>query len=87
MVGSTRRSAIAFTRSTLSIGCKPSGLGTPAGAPGPGRSISPNYIEDVLNNTQGIPVKGPAGEARLSYLSGSVQVITEDGIVITVITR
>jgi RHS repeat-associated protein len=66
---------------------QPSGLGTPAGAPGPGRSISPNFIEDVLDNTQGVPVKGPAGETRLSYSSGSVQVITEDGIVITVITR
>jgi RHS repeat-associated protein len=65
----------------------PKGLGTPAGAPGPGRSISPNFIEDVLSNTQGVPVKGPAGEPRLSYTSGSVQVITENGIVITVITR
>jgi hypothetical protein len=32
-------------------------------------------------------VKGPLGQPRLSYTSGSVQVITEDGIVITVITR
>ena len=66
---------------------QPSGLGAPAGATGPGRSISPNYIEDVLGSTKGSPVKGPNGEARLSYTSGTVQVITEDNIVITVITR
>ncbi len=29
----------------------------------------------------------PRGEARLSFTSGTVQVITEDNIVITVITR
>lgn len=66
---------------------QPSGLGAPAGAPGPGRSISPNYIEDVLTNSRGVPVKGPNGEPRLSFTSGTVQVITEDNIVITVITR
>lgn len=66
---------------------QPSGLGAPAGAPGPGRSISPNYIEDVLTSSRGLPVKGPNGEPRLSYTSGTVQVITEDNIVITVITR
>jgi hypothetical protein len=32
-------------------------------------------------------VKGPNGEARLSFTSGTVQVITENNIVITVITR
>ncbi len=66
---------------------QPSGLGAPAGASGPGRSISPNYIEDVLGSTKGSPVKGPNGEPRLSYTSGTVQVITENNIVITVITR
>jgi hypothetical protein len=66
---------------------QPSGLGTPAGATGPGRSISPNYIEDVIRSSSGVPVRGPNGESRLSYSSGSVEVITEGGIVITVITR
>lgn len=59
---------------------QPGGLGATAGAAGPGRSISPDFVEDVLGSTRGVPVKGPAGEARLSYTSGSVQVITEDGI-------
>lgn len=66
---------------------QPSGLGAPAGASGPGRSVSPNYVEDVLGSTKGSPVKGPNGEPRLSYTSGTVQVITENNIVITVITR
>jgi hypothetical protein len=62
---------------------QPNGLGTPAGAKGPGRSISLNFVEDVLNNTQGVPAK----EGRMSYTSGSVQVITENGIVVAVITQ
>jgi len=66
---------------------QPSGLGAPAGAIGAGRSISPNFVEDVLSSSRGIPVKGPNGEARLSFTSGTVQVITENNIVITVITR
>lgn len=36
---------------------------------------------------RGVPVKGPEGEARLSYTSGSVQVFSEDGIVVAIITR
>jgi len=32
-------------------------------------------------------VKGPEREDRLSHVSGSIRVIAEDGIVITVITR
>jgi len=66
---------------------QPSGLGAPAGATSAGRSISPNFVEDVLGSSEGVPVKGPNGEPRLSYTNGSVQVITEDGIVLTVITR
>lgn len=66
---------------------QPSGLGAPAGAVGAGRSISPTYVEDVISSSRRISVKGPHGEPRLSYTSGSVQVITEDGIVVTVITR
>ncbi|PZF79455.1 hypothetical protein C1I92_31040 [Jiangella anatolica] len=66
---------------------QPSGPGAPGGATGAGRSISPNFVEDVLGSTKGVPVKGPNGEARLSFTSGTVQVITENNIVITVITR
>ena len=44
-------------------------------------------IEDILRSTKPTEVTGPAGEARLSYVSGTVQVVTEDDIVITVITR
>lgn len=66
---------------------QPRGLGAPAGATGAGQSVSPNFVEDVLGSTKGVPVKGPNGEARLSYKNGTVQVITEDNIVVTVITR
>lgn len=66
---------------------QPSGLGAPAGASGPGRSISPNFVEDVLTNSRGVSVKGPNGEPRMSFESGTVQVITESNIVVTVITR
>jgi hypothetical protein len=66
---------------------QPSGHGAPAGATGAGRSISSNVVEDVLTSARGVPVKGPNGEAGLSFTSGTVQVITEDNIVITVITR
>ena len=65
----------------------PGSLGNAAGGVA-GRSISPNFIKDVLDNPDSVtPVKGPNGELRLSYISGSVQVITENGIVITVMTR
>ena len=65
----------------------PSGLGNAAGGVS-GRSISPNFVQDVLENPDTVtPVKGPNGEPRLSYVSGSVQVITENGIVVTIITR
>jgi len=66
---------------------QPSGLGTPAGAQGAGRGVSPNFIEEVLNNSKGDPVKRPQGQPRLSHTSGSVQVITENGSVIAVIAR
>ena len=68
---------------------QPSGLGAPAGASGPGRSIAPGYVDDVLTGSQTVrkPVVGPNGEARVSHVSGSVEVITEGDIVITVITR
>ena len=68
---------------------QPSGLGAPAGASGPGRSIAPQYVDDVLTSPQTVrkPVTGPNGEARVSHVSGTVEVITEGDIVITVITR
>jgi filamentous hemagglutinin len=64
---------------------QPSGLGTPAGADAPGRSISPNLVEDVIKNgtKQTITVKGVQ---RTIHSSGTVQVVTEQSekIVITV---
>jgi hypothetical protein len=66
---------------------QPSGLGAPAGATGAGRSVPPSIVDDILSTTKGTKVTGPHGEVRMSYVSGSVQVITEDDIVITVITR
>lgn len=66
---------------------QPSGLGSPAGAGGAGRSISPGFVEDVLTTAKPSPVVGPYGEPRLSYVSGTVEVITENDIVVTVITR
>jgi hypothetical protein len=45
-------------------------------------------VQDVLDDPDTVdPFKGPNGEPRLSNVSGSVQVITENGIVITIITR
>jgi hypothetical protein len=53
-----------------------------------GRSISPYYVQQVIGHPDSVTsVMGPHGEDRLSYVSGSVQVITEDGVVVTVITR
>jgi hypothetical protein len=66
---------------------QPSGLGAPAGATGAGRSVPPNMIEDILQSTKPTEVTGPAGELRMKYVSGTVTVITEDDIVITVITK
>ena len=51
----------------------------PAGASGPGRSIAPQCVDDALTGPQTVrkPVTGPNGEARVSHLSGTVEVITE----------
>ena len=65
---------------------QPSWLGAPAGATRAGRSISLNLADDILKTTPGVPVKGPYGEARMSFRSGTVTVITEDDIVISVMT-
>ncbi len=66
----------------------PSGLGTAVGGV-KGRSVAPRYIEEVLThpNTTRTPVTGPHGEARVSHVFGSLEVITEGNIVITVITH
>ncbi|WFE98579.1 RHS repeat-associated core domain-containing protein [Micromonospora sp. WMMD964] len=66
---------------------QPGGLGSPAGIVGQGRGIAPSFVDDVLSNIEGVPVKGPKGESRLMYNSGTVKVVTEDSIVITVMTR
>jgi RHS repeat-associated protein len=66
---------------------QPSDLGAPAGTIGAGRSVSPNFVEDVLTTARGVPTKGPAGQARLSFTSGNLEVITEDGIVVTVMVK
>ena len=64
---------------------QPSGLGTPAGGSGSGRSISPNFVEDVIQNgtARSVTVNGVE---RTIHTSGSVQVVTEQGgrIVVTV---
>jgi hypothetical protein len=64
---------------------QPGGLGAPAGQIGAGRSIAPNFVEDVIrigDTTQAIV----NGVTRTMHTSGTVQVVTEQGgrIVITV---
>ena len=49
-----------------------------------GRSVSPQFVEDVINST--IPTIQVNG--NLSYVSGTIQVITnQQGYVVTIITR
>lgn len=43
--------------------------------------MSPNFVEDVLGSARGVPITGRDGEPRLSFVGGSVEVITENGIV------
>ena len=77
----------------LALGSQPNesegwrNLGAPAGATRASRGISPNFAEDVLGSTNGAPVKCTNCEARLSFTSGTVQVIIENNNVITVIAR
>lgn len=66
---------------------QPSGLGAPAGAVGAGRSISPRFIDDLLDTVKPSTVTTPSGAVREVYESGGVRIVTEDDIVITVITR
>ena len=52
---------------------QPSGLGTPAGADGPGRNVTPNMVEDVIaGGTQATATVN--GTLRTSYTSGNVRV-------------
>lgn len=64
---------------------QPSGLGAPAGSVGSGRSIAPNFIEDVIRNgdAQTVDVNGVH---RTVYTSGTVEVVTEEEgrIIVTV---
>ena len=55
---------------------QPSGLGAPAGQIGPGRSISPNFIEEAIQNGT-IETQIVNGVERTIYYSGNVQVATE----------
>ena len=49
-----------------------------------GRSVAPQYVEDVINSTK--PIIQENG--NLSYASGSLQVITnQQGAVVTIITK
>jgi len=63
----------------------PSGLGRPAGGAGPGRSIAPAFVEDVIQNGRQTHVIVD-GVPRTIHTSGTIQVVTEqDGrIVVTV---
>ena len=48
-----------------------------------GRSISPNHVDDIISNTSSTTVKVD-DVFRQVYRSGSVQVVTEADIVVTV---
>ncbi|MFB0533650.1 MAG: RHS repeat-associated core domain-containing protein, partial [Anaerolineae bacterium] len=68
----------------------PSGLGRAARPGGvPGRSVAPAFVEDVLTSplASRTPVTGPHGEVRISHVLGTLEVITEGDIVITIITH
>ena len=52
-----------------------------------GRSISPTYVDDVLKNGVVIDTQTVDGVVREVWQSGSVQVVTEGDIVVTVMTK
>ncbi|PRA75776.1 hypothetical protein CQ054_22665 [Ochrobactrum sp. MYb29] len=56
---------------------QPSGLGTPAGADGPGRNVTPHMVEDVINGGS-VRTTTVNGVPRAIYTSGNVSVVTED---------
>lgn len=67
---------------------QPSGLGTPAGEKGPGRNVSPNFVNDVIRSGQ--PVHTVVdGVPRTVYWSGNVGVVTENSgrLVVTILRR
>ncbi|MCP4945708.1 MAG: hypothetical protein GY924_27485, partial [Planctomycetaceae bacterium] len=56
---------------------QPSSLGTPAGADGPGRNVTPNMVEEVIGTgTPNTTIIG--GVERTIYRSGNVSVVTEN---------
>lgn len=49
-----------------------------------GRSVSPNYVEDVINSTK--PIVQENG--NLKYVGGTIEVITnKQGVVVTIMTK
>lgn len=64
---------------------EPGYLGAPAGLIGAGRSIAPNFVEDVIM-TGDTTIAVVNGVTRTTHTSGTVQVVTEQGgrIVVTV---
>jgi RHS repeat-associated protein len=68
----------------------PSGLGRAARPGGvQGRSAAPAFVEDVLTSplASQTSVTGPHGEVRISHVLGTLEVITEGDIVITIMTH
>lgn len=64
----------------------PSGLGTPAGGAGPGRSMTPNFVEDVFQGGS-LTYVTSGGVGRTIHTSGSVKVVTELGGQIVIIVN
>ena len=67
---------------------QPSGLGSPAGTSGPGRNVTPNMVEHVINN--GTPQNSVVnGITRTTYWSGDVGVVTENNgnVIVTILRR
>lgn len=52
-----------------------------------GRSISPNFVEDAIKNGELIDSPIVNGVQRQVWKSGSVEVVTEGNIVITIMTK
>lgn len=56
---------------------QPSGLGTPAGADGPGRNVTPNMVEHVITSGS-VKTVTVNNVPREIYTSGNVSIVTED---------
>ncbi|QOR35922.1 hypothetical protein IMX26_03635 [Clostridium sp. 'deep sea'] len=52
-----------------------------------GRSISPNYVEDAITNGKLIDTQVVNGVERQIWQSGTVEVVTEGDIIITIMTK